>query len=292
MHSSLWLTRSCIVLPAARRARSARSPASAEGARLRRWPSRPPRVELVLIARRRRALQRPRRRRPGPSTSRRATSCRRPSGWPTTSASTGSQPADGRPHRARPAARRCSGARERAPRARLRRVAARSSPRSRWARFVAPRRARVLHLLRAHPGARATSSSPGGAARERVPRRAEVLRLHLHRLGLPASSASCTWASCTSTRPAALTFAYGALSRDGDDATRPRCGSSSPSPSPSRSSPRSGRCTPGRRSPTPRRRRPGSIELSALLAKLGSYGLLRFAVGLLPLALVTCARAS
>jgi NADH-quinone oxidoreductase subunit M len=31
----------------------------------------------------------------------------------------------------------------------------------------------------------------------------------------------------------------------------------------------------------------GSIELSALLAKLGSYGLLRFAVGLFPLALVT-----
>ncbi len=31
----------------------------------------------------------------------------------------------------------------------------------------------------------------------------------------------------------------------------------------------------------------GSIELSALLAKLGSYGLLRFAVGLLPLALPT-----
>ena len=31
----------------------------------------------------------------------------------------------------------------------------------------------------------------------------------------------------------------------------------------------------------------GSVELSALLAKLGSYGLLRFAVGLFPLALVT-----
>src|SRR5208282_3273266 len=31
----------------------------------------------------------------------------------------------------------------------------------------------------------------------------------------------------------------------------------------------------------------GSIELSALLAKLGSYGLLRFAVGLFPLALPT-----
>jgi len=31
----------------------------------------------------------------------------------------------------------------------------------------------------------------------------------------------------------------------------------------------------------------GSIEMSALLAKLGTYGLLRFAVGLFPLALVS-----
>ena len=31
----------------------------------------------------------------------------------------------------------------------------------------------------------------------------------------------------------------------------------------------------------------GAVELSALLAKLGSYGLLRFAVGLAPLALPT-----
>ena len=120
-----------------------------------------------------------------------------------------------------------------------------------------PRRARVLHLLRAHARAELLHHRrAGGSASARRPRSSSSSTRSPARRS--SSSGSCTSASCTSTQTpgCAHVLLQRALSDDDVSATAPRCGCSSPSPSPSPSSRRSGRCTPGRRSPTPRRRRP------------------------------------
>ena len=191
--------------------------------------------------------------------------------------------ADGRPDRARAAARPVGRARARAARPAF--VAwLLAADRLHHGRLRHPRPARVLHLLRAHPGARLLPHRRVGRARAQ-PRRAEVLRLHLRRVGLPLRRHAVPGVPAPAPGRRRAHLRRRRPARDGDEPLDRGAGSSlafavafgvkSPifplhtwSPLAYAEAPTA-----------------GSIELSALLAKLGTYGLLRFAVGLLPLAL-------
>ncbi len=85
-----------------------------------------------------------------------------------------------------------------------------------------------------------------------------------------------------------LTFQLPVLSRPTSRVPRACC-SSSPSPRPSRSRRRSSPSTPGRRTPTPKRPTAGSVILVAIMAKLGTYGIVRFDLNLFPQASRTLA---
>ena len=116
-----------------------------------------------------------------------------------------------------------------------------------------PRPLPVLRVLRDRARADVLPHRRLGLRQPRL-RRAEVLPLHAGRLGVHARRHAGRWCSCTSARPASLTFDLVDPGRTpGVAPSRRPAGCSSPSPSPSPSRCRCSRCTRGCPTPTPRR---------------------------------------
>ena len=116
----------------------------------------------------------------------------------------------------------------------------------------------------------------------------QVLPLHLPRLGLPAGRHPGARLHPPVAVPLPDLRARAAHA-DPPVVDRRRSCSSWPSRRPSRSRRRCSRSTPGRPTPTPRRPRRARCSSSGVLAKLGTYGIIRFDLNLFPQATRTLA---